>query len=88
MDRSLQEQALDFLFKPTATLLRQYSRYAEPEEVTSLAKRFDDLKLDIESAFANGDLYEAYLFRGELKDVCQDLRRQIGLFKREAVVNV
>lgn len=88
MDRSLHEQTLDFLFKPTATLLRQYSRYVEPEEVTSLTKRFHDLKLDLESAFTDGDVYEAYLIRRELKDVCQDLRYQIKLFKREAVVNV
>ena len=88
MNRSLHEQTLDFLFKPTITLLKQYSRYVEPEDVTSLTKRFDDLKFDLETAFTDGNVYEAYLIRGELRGVCQELRYQIELFKREAVVHV
>ncbi len=88
MDRSLHEQTLDFLFKPTATLLRQYSRYVEPEEVTSLRERFESLKADLESAFVEGDVYEAYLIRQELKEVYQDLRHRIEQYKRESVVKV
>lgn len=88
MDRSLQEQALDSLFKPTATLLRQYSRYVEPEEVTSLRERFKSLKADLESAFVEGDVYEAYFIRKELKEVYQDLRQRIEQYKHEPVVQV
>lgn len=88
MDRTLHKQTIDFFFKPTVTLLRQYGRYAEPEEITSLRRCFDSLKLDLESAFTNGDTYEAYLIRQELKEVCHDLRQRIDLYKQESVVKV
>ena len=83
MDRALHEQTIDFFFKPTETLLSQYSRYVVPEEVISLRKRFESLKFDLESAFTNGDMYEAYVVRQELKEACQDLRERINIYKRE-----
>lgn len=88
MDRALHEQTIDFFFEPTETLLGQYSRYVVPEEVISLRKRFEFLKFDLESAFTNGDIYEAYIVRQELKEVCQDLRERIDLHKREFVQKV
>ncbi len=88
MDRALHEQTIDFLFTPTVMLSRQYGRYVEPEEVISLGKRFESLKLDLESAFTKGDTYEAYLIRQELKEVCHDLSHRIDLYKRGSVVKV
>jgi hypothetical protein len=88
MDRTLHEQTIDFFFTPTKALLRQYGRYAEPEEVTSLRMHFDSLKLDLESAFTIGDMYEAYLIRQELKEVCNDLRQRIDVYRQESVARV
>ena len=88
MDRMLREQTIDFFFTPTKTLLRQYGRYAEPDEVTSLRMHFDSLKLDLESAFNEGDTYEAYLIRQELKEVCHDLRQRIDVYRRESVARI
>ena len=77
MDRIVREQALEFLFKPTENLLQQYGRYVNPDEVAGLQARFYDLKLELSSVFEQGDIYEAYLVRSELKKLCHELGQQV-----------
>lgn len=77
MDRVVREQAIEFLFEPTENLLQQYGRYVDPDEVADLRARFNGLKLELNSVFERGDIYEAYLIRSELKELCHEVRQHV-----------
>jgi hypothetical protein len=85
MDHIVRQQALDFFFKPTENLLQQYERYVEHDEVAALQMDFDDLREELDLAFDSGEIYEAYIIREELKELCHDLQQHIELHKQQVM---